>query len=101
MIDAMETGMPENSIMKVRRRLASVLCSENGQALVEHSLLVGSITGSLAAVRDHPYLVIGIAILLLILLLFWRPKIFATIIFIAVLIAIVFFIYRWVEFGHI
>ena len=101
MMDKMENWKVEDLILYIHHKLKTVLGSENGQALVEHSLLIGSITGSLAIVRDHPYLLIGLAIVLLILLLFWKPKLFATIIFIAVLLAIVFFIYRWVEYGHI
>jgi len=94
-------GKTDELLLKAHQKLCSVLSSEKGQTLVEHSLVIGSITGSLAMVRDHPYLMIGIGILLLILLLFWKPKLFATLIFIFVLVAIVFFIYRWVEYGHI
>jgi len=96
-----EMGKGDDLTLSVQKKLHSVLCSERGQTLVEHSLIIGSISGSFAIVRDHPYLVIGIAILLLILLLFWKPKLFATLVFIAVLLAIVLFIYRWVEHGHI
>jgi hypothetical protein len=101
MIEVVKMTKGNNLILNVHRKLHTVLCSEKGQTLVEHSLIIGSISGSLAMVRDHPYLIIGIAILLLILLLFWKPKLFATLVFIAVLLAIVFFIYRWVEHGHI
>lgn len=100
-IGIVEMGKGDDLILSVQGKLHSVLCSEKGQTLVEHSLIIGSISGSFAMVRDHPYLMIGIVIVLLILLLFWRPKFFATIVFIAVLLAILFFIYRWVEHGHI
>jgi uncharacterized membrane protein len=101
MIETVKMGKANSLILNVHSKLHTVLCSEKGQTLVEHSLIIGSISGSFAIVRDHPYLIIGIAILLLILLLFWKPKLFATLVFIAVLLAIVFFIYRWVEHGHI
>lgn len=101
MIETVETAKANKKMLKIRHQLHTTLCSEKGQALVEHSLIIGSITGSLAIVRDHPYLMVGTAVILLILLLFWKPKIFATLVFIAVLLAIVFFIYRWVEHGHI
>jgi len=101
MIDIVKMGKANNIILNAPQKLHRVLRSEKGQTLVEHSLIIGSISGSFAIVRDHPYLIIGIAILLLILLLFWKPKLFATLVFIAVLLAIVFFIYRWVEHGHI
>jgi len=101
MIDIVKMGKANNAILNAPQKLHRVLCSEKGQTLVEHSLIIGSISGSFAIVRDHPYLIIGIAIILLILLLFWKPKLFATLVFIAVLLAIVFFIYRWVEHGHI
>jgi hypothetical protein len=101
MIETVKIGKANNVILNAPQKLHTVLCSEKGQTLVEHSLIIGSISGSFAIVRDHPYLIIGIAIILLILLLFWKPKLFATLVFIAVLLAIVFFIYRWVEHGHI
>ena len=101
MIETVKMGKANSLILNVHSKLHTVLCREEGQTLVEHSLVIGSISGSFAIVRDHPYLIIGIAILLLILLLFWKPKLFATLVFIAVLLAIVFFIYRWVEHGHI
>ena len=100
-IGIVEMGKGDDLTLSVQKKLHSVLCSERGQTLVEHSLIIGSISGSFAIVRDHPYFVIGIAILLLILLLFWKPKLFATLVFIAVLLAIMLFIYRWVEHGHI
>ena len=101
MIEIVKMGKANNLILNVHQKLHTAICSEKGQTLVEHSLIIGSISGSFAIVRDHPYLIIGIAILLLIFLLFWKPKLFATLVFIAVLVAIVFFIYRWVEHGHI
>jgi len=101
MIEIMKMGKGNGLLLNLHGKLHTVLCSEKGQTLVEHSLIIGSISGSLAIVRDHPYLIIGIAIALLILLLFWKPKFFATLVFIAVLLAIIFFIYRWVEHGHI
>jgi len=101
MIDTVNTGEANNFIPKVHHKLDTVLSSEQGQTLVEHSIIIGSISGSFAVVRDHPYLMIGIVIVLLILLLLWKPKLFATLVFIAVLLAIVLFIFRWVEYGHI
>ncbi len=83
-----------------RGAFSACLCSEKGQAVVEHSLIVGSVSASFAMVRDNPYLIIGIALLLLIILLFWRPKLLATIVFIAVIATVLYFVYRWVEFGH-
>jgi uncharacterized membrane protein len=101
MIDAMKAVVKKDTASKVRSTLNTVLCSEEGQALVEHSLIIGSISGSLAIVRDNPFLVVGIAVILLIILLLWKPKLFATVVFIVVLTAILFFIYRWVQYGHI
>lgn len=101
MIEMMKKQKINDMSLAVNHNLHTVLCSEKGQTLVEHSLVIGSISGSLAIVRDQPHLIIGIAIVLLILLLFWKPKLFATLVFIAVLLAIVFFIFRWVEYGRI
>jgi hypothetical protein len=101
MLEKVKMGKATDLLLKADQKLHTVLLSDKGQTLVEHSLIIGSISGSLAVVRDHPYFMIGIVLLLLILLLFWKPKIFATLIFIAVLVAILFFIYRCVEYGHI
>lgn len=101
MINTMKLSQAKDVVLKTHKELDSIIGSEEGQALVEHSLLIGSITGSFAIVRDHPYLIIALGILLLILLLFWKPKLFATLIFMAILVAIIVFIYRWVEYGHI
>ncbi|GEM_PF-6297339 len=84
-----------------RSRIRSVLRDEGGQALVEHSLIVSSLSGLIAIFRGNPYVVIGIIAVLIIILLFWRPKVLVTLVFIAVLVAIAFFIIRWVEYGYI
>lgn len=101
MIETVTTGKATDLKLGIGHKLTTLFCNEEGQALVEHSLIIGSISGSLAIVRDNPYLMVGLIIVLLILLLFWRPKTFATIVIIAVVVAILFFIYRWVEYGHI
>jgi hypothetical protein len=100
-IETVPTGKATDLMLNIHHKVNGLLGNEKGQALLEHSLIIGSISGSLTIVRDNPYLMVGIVIVLLILLLFWRPKVFATIIIISVLLAIGFFIYRWVEYGHI
>ncbi len=83
-----------------------MLRNEKGQTLVEHTLVLGVsnfLANSIDVFRDHRVflfaIIIGIA--LLILLLFWKPRIFAAIVFIAVLLLILMAVYRWVEYGHV
>jgi uncharacterized membrane protein len=94
-------GKGKDLRLKVHRLLHTTLCTEKGQALIEHSLIIGSISGSLAIVRDNPYLVLGIVLVLLIILLFWKPKLFTTLVFMVIVLVILYFIYRWVEYGGI
>jgi hypothetical protein len=78
-----------------------MLDDENGQTLVEHSLLIGGISSSIAVFRDHFILVLVAIIILLGVLLFWKPKFFAAIVLTAVILGILLFVYRWVENGHL
>jgi hypothetical protein len=85
-------------------RLQSLLRSERGQTLIEYSLLLGissAISSFIAIFRNQSVIVIAIIIVLFIFLLFWKPKVLATIVVIALLLSVLLFIYRWVEYGHI
>lgn len=83
------------------RQTQEALYCEKGQTLVEHSLLVGSISGSVAAFRDHPFIVLAALGVLAILLLFWKPKWLVTIVLIAVVLGVGLFVYRWIEHGSL
>jgi len=87
--------------MKLRRRIQNIFDSEHGQTLIEHSLLIGGMSSSIAIFRDHFILVLVAIVILLGVLLFWKPKIFATIVIVAVILAILLFVQRWVENGHL
>jgi Ca2+/Na+ antiporter len=91
-------------LLSFYKKIQDVFCSEKGQTLVEHSVLVGisgAISGAIATFRDNPLIILVLILLLLILLLFWKPKFVAAIVIIAVLLAVLLFVYRWVELGHI
>jgi len=86
------------------RSARTVLSSEEGQALVEHSLLLGisgAISSAIGILQDQYLIIIGIVMVLLISLLFWKPKLFLAIVLAVVIISILLFVYRWVELGHI
>jgi hypothetical protein len=93
-------------ISKFYGKVQKTFRSEKGQTLVEHSLLLGIFSFVANAVdifqnqRFFTFaVVIGIASL--ILLLFWKPRIFGAIVLIAVLIFILLFVFRWAEYGHV
>ena len=86
------------------RRVQTVLCSEKGQTLAEHSLLLGisgAISSAIGILQDRYLIITGIVMVLLISLLFWKPKLFLAIVLATVLLAVLLFIHRWVEYGHI
>jgi hypothetical protein len=58
-------------------RIQRLLSGEDGQTLVEYSLLLGissAISSSIAIFREHRLIVIAIMIVLLIFLLFRKPR---------------------------
>ena len=86
------------------RRVQTVLRSEKGQTLAEHSLLLGisgAISSAIGILQDRYLIITGIVMVLLISLLFWKPKLFLAIVLATVILAVLLFIHRWVEYGHI
>ena len=91
-------------LMNFCRKLSVSLRSEEGQALVEHSLLIGISTaaaGTVAVLMDHPLIVIAVLVALFISLLFWKPKVLVTVLLIALLLLVSVFVYRLAEYGHL
>ena len=85
-------------------KIRSIPSNEKGQALVEYSLLlvISSVFSSaIAVLGDHSVIVITIMMAFLIFIIFWKPKVAATVFFIMLLLYGLLLFYRYTEYGHI
>ena len=85
-------------------KFQKLLSDEKGQTLVEYSLLLGissALSGAIATFLDHPFIAIVMLVVLFYFVPFWKPKVLAIVVFVALLLLVILFIYRWAQYGHI
>ena len=87
--------------LKCCGNVQNILRSEKGQTLIEHGLILGVISSVGSVMQNHLTIAIAIMALVLIVLLFFKPRILVTVVIIAGVLAILLFIYRWVNYGHL